>query len=292
MTADGGRVTVLVLGGTAEARELAARPGRPAGPARGQLAGRPGPRPGAARGRGADRRVRRRGRPGRLAAGTSGSDAVVDATHPFAETISANAAAACAQAGAAAAAPGPARLDARGDGDRWHCGRLAARGRRDAAVARAGGCSSPPAGRGWRPSPALDRLWFLIRCVDPPSGPLPARCAGPAGPRALHGGGGARADAAVTRSTCWSPRTAAAPLTAGKLAAARELRPPGGDGPPRPTAAGAEGAAVRDRRHEAGQLGCSGRPRLHRRVAGRGREHRRWPAVGCAETSGWRWSRR
>ncbi|MBK5920248.1 cobalt-precorrin-6A reductase [Rhodothalassium salexigens] len=96
---------------------------------------------------------------------------VVDATHPFAATMSAHAVAACAAVGVPLAAltrppwtPGP--------GDRWH--RVADM---DAAVAALAG---PPR----RVMAAVGRLhlerfaaqpqhFYLLRLVDPPAGPLP-----------------------------------------------------------------------------------------------------------------------
>ena len=75
---------VLLLGGTAEARALAARlhPDVEVD----QLAGRPGARSRAAGRRGAHRRVRRCRRACGAGWPTTGVDAVVDATHPFAAT--------------------------------------------------------------------------------------------------------------------------------------------------------------------------------------------------------------
>ncbi len=119
-------------------------------------------------------------------------DAVVDATHPFAERISASAAQAC----AATAIP-LLRLERPGwspqPGRRWHrvadpCG---GRGRDRGTSASA--CSSPPAARACARSPDGD-AWFLIRCVDPPEPPLPRRCERAARPRPVHAGGRARPD--------------------------------------------------------------------------------------------------
>jgi precorrin-6A/cobalt-precorrin-6A reductase len=103
----------------------------------------------------------------------SGASAAVDATHPFAERISASAALACPAAGIPLL-----RLERPGwserPGDRWHrvgdlraaaellpsLGRrvLLTTGRQGlSAFADIGGC------------------WFLVRCVEPPAPPLPAR---------------------------------------------------------------------------------------------------------------------
>ena len=68
---------------------------------------------------------------------------------------------------------------------------------------------------------ALD-LWFLIRCVDPPDGPLPARCEvllsrGPYEREAEHAlMRGHGIDVLVTKNS-------GGPLTEGKLDAARDL---------------------------------------------------------------------
>ncbi len=87
---------VLLLGGTAEARALAARL-HPQVDVISSLAGRV-PDPALPVGAGADRRVRRRRRAAKVAA-RQHIDAVVDATHPFAATMTAHAARACAGVG-------------------------------------------------------------------------------------------------------------------------------------------------------------------------------------------------
>ncbi|MCM3848836.1 cobalt-precorrin-6A reductase [Pseudonocardia sp. DR1-2] len=102
--------------------------------------------------------------------------AVLDATHPFASTMTANAAAACAGTGVPLVVlrrpgwtPGP--------GDRWH--RVASVA---AAAAALPGLLPGPAGRvllttgrgGLAHFAAVDAA-FWIRAVDPPDGPLPAR---------------------------------------------------------------------------------------------------------------------
>lgn len=97
--------------------------------------------------------------------------AVVDATHPFAERIGANA------AKAAELTKIPLLRLARpgweaGEGDVWHwaddlpdaAGKLPCLGKRVFLTS----------GRQGLPAFAhLDELWFLIRCVDPPEPPLP-----------------------------------------------------------------------------------------------------------------------
>jgi len=211
--------TVLVLGGTFEARELAA-----------QLAGRPGMRVISS----LAGRVRDPIRPaGEVRIGgfggvqgladwarAEGVHAVVDATHPFAETISANAVAACAQAGLPLlrlARPGWQPRD----GDDWHrAGSLA-----DAAalLPALGARVFLTTGRqGLAAFAGLHDLWFLIRCVDAPDGAMPA-----SREVLLARGPYARAaelalmrrfaiDVLVTKDSGGS-------LTAGKLDAARDL---------------------------------------------------------------------
>jgi len=236
-------VTVLVLGGTAEARALAAR-----------LATRPGLRViSSLAGRVSnpvlpDGEVRVGGFGG--AAGlaawlhSEGVAAVVDATHPFAATISAHAADACARAGLPLlrlARPGWAARD----GDDWHdAGSL---GEAAALLPGLGTRVFLTTGRqGLAAFASLDRLWFLIRCVDPPAGPMPARrqvllARGPyarEAERALMRR--LRIDVLVTKNS-------GGELTAGKLAAARDLgipvvmvaRPAAGPAPSVPAVADA-----------------------------------------------------
>lgn len=214
-----GRRTVLVLGGTSEARALAA-----------DLAGRPGLRViSSLAGRVRDPalpagEVRIGGFGGVRAmadwARAEGVGAVVDATHPFAETISAHAVEACARASLPLL-----RLLRPGwqaqQGDDWHpAGSLA-----EAAslLPALGARVFLTTGRqGLAAFAALDRLWFLIRCVDVPYGPMPANrkvllARGPYArepERALmrH----FAIDVLVTKDS-------GGPMTAGKLAAARDL---------------------------------------------------------------------
>ena len=169
-----------------------------------------------------------------------GVGAVVDATHPFAETISAHAVDACARAGLPLlrlARPGWTRRD----GDDWHdAGSL---GEAAAMLPGLGTRVFLTTGRqGLAAFAALD-LWFLIRCVDPPDGPQPARsevllARGPyerEAERALMQRFGI--DVLVTKNS-------GGPLTEGKLDAARDLRHPGGHGQP----PGSRRNRVRDRR--------------------------------------------
>jgi len=146
--------------------------------------------------------------------------AVVDATHPFAQTISANAVAACAAAGTPLLSLVREPWIA-GPGDRWHevdslqaaAGLLPSLGQR--AFLTTGR-------QGLHAFAALPGLWFLIRCVDPPAAPLPPDrqvilARGPYDAVAEqelmreHG-----IDVLVTKNSGGA-------LTAGKLAAAREL---------------------------------------------------------------------
>ena len=210
---------VLILGGTSEARELASR-----------LAARPGLRVvSSLAGRVRDPvlpagevRVGGFGGPDGLQAWLTDQhmSAVIDATHPFAETISANAATACSRSRVPLLrVVRPPWLP--GDADTWHDARSLAEaasilpslgrrvflttGRQDLATF----------------APVRD-TWFLIRCVDPPAGPMPPQrqvilARGPydaAAELALmreH-----RIDVLVTKNS-------GGELTAGKLAAARDL---------------------------------------------------------------------
>jgi precorrin-6A/cobalt-precorrin-6A reductase len=212
-------LTVLVLGGTSEARALAAElDGRPGLRVVSSLAGRvsrPALPPG-------EVRVGGFGGADGLAAWVldQGVDAVVDATHPFAQTISANAADACARAGLPLLRLARPAWAAR-DGDDWH----AARSLEEAAalLPRLGTRVFLTTGRqGLAAFASLDRLWFLIRCVDPPAGPMPPRrevllARGPYAREAERGlmqrfG----VDVLVTKNSGGS-------LTEGKLDAARDL---------------------------------------------------------------------
>lgn len=165
---------VLILGGTAEARRLAeqltAAP-MPALRVTSSLAGRvAAPRlpPGEVRvgGFGGTEGLTRWLREHAV-------DALIDATHPFAGTISFHAAAAAAAAHVPLLAlrrPGwvPA------EGDDWHpvgsldeaAGALPSLGRRVFLTTGRTGLAA---------FAGLDALWFLVRSVDPPEGPCPRR---------------------------------------------------------------------------------------------------------------------
>ncbi|MGH3040713.1 MAG: cobalt-precorrin-6A reductase [Gaiellaceae bacterium] len=162
---------VLVLGGTTEARELAAVLDDAGVRVVSSLAGRVS-RPALPRG---EVRVGGFGGPGALARWlvSEGIGAVVDATHPFAERISASAGEACTAAGVPLV-----RLERLGwseeAGDRWHwVDDLTAAAER---VPDIGERAFLTTGRqGLAAFAGIDVAWFLIRCVDPPEPPLPAR---------------------------------------------------------------------------------------------------------------------
>lgn len=161
---------VLILGGTAEARALAAELHDAGQAVVSSLAGRVA-RPRLPVG---EVRIGGFGGPERLAAWLREHQiaAVVDATHPFAARISASAA----QAAPAAGVP-LIRLERPGwtarPGDDWH--RV---GTLDAAAATVDRLGARrvflTSGRQGLPAFAgLDAPWFLIRCVDPPDAELP-----------------------------------------------------------------------------------------------------------------------
>ncbi|AWK10256.1 cobalt-precorrin-6A reductase [Streptomyces spongiicola] len=162
---------VLVLGGTTEARTLAESLHGSGKRVTTSLAGRVA----APRLPGGEVRIGGFGGPEGLAAWLSEHrvDALVDATHPFAGTISFNAARAADLAGVPLLAlrrPGWAPVA----GDDWHpvgslaqaAGVLPSLGRRVFLTTGRMGLSS---------FAHLDRLWFLVRSVDPPQPPYPPR---------------------------------------------------------------------------------------------------------------------
>ncbi|MEU5113500.1 cobalt-precorrin-6A reductase [Streptomyces longwoodensis] len=162
---------VLILGGTTEARELAAvLAARPGVRVTSSLAGRVS-RPGALDG---EVRTGGFGGAGGLAAWIRDQDvaAVVDATHPFAAGITANAARAAAATGIPLVvlrrpgwSPGP--------GDRWH----------DVPSLEAAAALLPSLGRrallttgrlGLATFAHVTEVHFVVRSVEPPEPPLPA----------------------------------------------------------------------------------------------------------------------
>lgn len=160
---------ILVLGGTAEARELAAGLDAAGIAVTSSLAGRvANPRLPVG-----EVRIGGFGGPEGLARWLEdqGVDAVVDATHPFAQGISANAALAAPKAGVPLL-----RLERPGwsarPGDRWTW--VADLDEAAAAVPRLGERAMLTTGRqGLAAFAEVADAWFLIRCVDPPEVPLP-----------------------------------------------------------------------------------------------------------------------
>jgi precorrin-6A/cobalt-precorrin-6A reductase len=163
---------ILILGGTAEARELAAELHGRGREVITSLAGRVA-RPRLPVG---EVRIGGFGGPDALAAWLRSEEitAVVDATHPFAERISASAARAAEQAGVPLLRlERPGWTD--GPGDRWHwVDDLAQAAIR---VPELGSRVLLTTGRqGLSAFARVSEAWFLVRCVDPPDGPLPPRC--------------------------------------------------------------------------------------------------------------------
>ncbi|MEU9686642.1 cobalt-precorrin-6A reductase [Amycolatopsis japonica] len=165
-----GPMTLLILGGTGEARELAKEL-----VARGEhvvssLAGRVA-RPKLPDG---EVRVGGFGGPEGLARWLTENDvdAVIDATHPFAERIGSNAAIAARETGTPLlrlARPGWTAQP----GDTWHWADDLGHAAR--LLPALGERVFLTSGRqGLAAFAGLD-LWFLIRCVDPPEAPLPRR---------------------------------------------------------------------------------------------------------------------
>jgi precorrin-6A/cobalt-precorrin-6A reductase len=160
---------ILVLGGTAEARELADALHERAITVTTSLAGRVA-RPRLPSG---EVRVGGFGGPEALADWLREHKvrSVVDATHPFAERISLSTVTACAAANVPLL-----RLERPGwiarPGDRWTWvddldGAAAAIGSHHARVLLTTGR------QGLSAFSDIDRAWFLIRCIDPPQPPLP-----------------------------------------------------------------------------------------------------------------------
>ncbi|GGO90803.1 cobalt-precorrin-6A reductase [Wenjunlia tyrosinilytica] len=225
---------VLVLGGTTEARRLAAElTGDPTLLVTSSLAGRVAePRLPAGQvrvgGFGGPQGLARWLREHRV-------DALIDATHPFADTISFNA------AEAAAAVHVPLLALRRpgwvpGEGDRWH--RTGSLEGAAELLPSLGERVFLTTGRmGLAAFASLDGLWFLVRSVDPPEPPVPARMEVllDRGPFTVEGEAELlrrhRVDVLVTKDS-------GAAATAAKLTAAREAglavvvvrRPPAPEG--------------------------------------------------------------
>ena len=160
---------ILVLGGTAEARELASSLDAASVPVTSSLAGRvsrPRLPAGAVR-------IGGFGGPDALARWLEDHNvvAVLDATHPFAERISASAVTACARAGVPLL-----RLQRpgwrAGPGDDWHwvddldaaATEIASLGERVLLTTGRQGLSA---------FAGVEHAWFLVRCVEQPDPPLP-----------------------------------------------------------------------------------------------------------------------
>ncbi|MCW2998487.1 MAG: cobalt-precorrin-6A reductase [Solirubrobacterales bacterium] len=163
---------LLILGGTAEARALAQALTDADVPVVSSLAGRVA-RPRLPVG---EVRIGGFGGPGALARWLGDQDigAVIDATHPFAERISASAVAATADAGVPLLRLERPGWEASGE-DRWHWVDdlpAAATAIRELGARRV----LLTSGRQGLAAFAQDDVtWFLIRCVDPPDVALPAR---------------------------------------------------------------------------------------------------------------------
>jgi precorrin-6A/cobalt-precorrin-6A reductase len=161
---------VLLLGGTGEARDLAAALTRDGVPVVSSLAGRVA-RPRLPEG---EVRIGGFGGPEGLERwlGEQHVAAVVDATHPFAERISISAALACERAGVPLL-----RLERPGwserPGDRWHWVDDTASAA--AAIAGLGSRVFLTTGRQGLAAFTGVPAWFLVRCIDPPEAPLPAQ---------------------------------------------------------------------------------------------------------------------
>lgn len=163
--------TVLVLGGTAEARELAAAlDAQPATRVISTLAGRVAkPRLPAG-----EVRIGGFGGPEQLAIYLQQErvDAVVDATHPFAQRMSASATAACARAAVPLLRIERPPFRSR-PGDRWH--RVATLEQAAALIPGLGSRVFLTTGRqGLAAFTGMGGAFFLVRCVDPPQTQLPA----------------------------------------------------------------------------------------------------------------------
>jgi len=162
---------ILVLGGTAEARELADALHAAGVPVTSSLAGRVA-RPRLPEG---SVRVGGFGGPEALARWLTqhGVAAVLDATHPFAERISTSAATACPHAGVPLL-----RLQRPGwserSGEHWHW--VEDLDAAAAAISSLGERVLLTTGRQGLPAFAgVAGAWFLVRCVEEPAPPLPPR---------------------------------------------------------------------------------------------------------------------
>ncbi|MGD0455030.1 MAG: cobalt-precorrin-6A reductase [Solirubrobacteraceae bacterium] len=162
---------ILVLGGTAEARELAGALDADGVHVTSSLAGRVS-RPRLPAG---TVRIGGFGGPDALARWLTerGAVAVVDATHPFAERISASAVAACARAGVPLLRlQRPGWSEQAGDDWQW----VEDLEQAAAAIPSLGERVLLTTGRQGLPAFAgVHDAWFLVRCVEQPDPPLPPR---------------------------------------------------------------------------------------------------------------------
>ncbi|MEU3710419.1 cobalt-precorrin-6A reductase [Streptomyces catenulae] len=212
---------VLILGGTAEARELAGALAGTGVRVTSSLAGRVA----APRLPVGEVRVGGFGGVAGLVGWmrAHGVDVLVDATHPFAEAMSANAAGAAAATGVPLLAlrrPGWAPQD----GDVWH--RVGSLDEAADALPGLGRRVFLTTGRmGLARFAHLDALWFLVRSVDAPEGPRPPRMEMllDRGPFTLDG---ERALLAAHRIDVLVTKDSGAAATAPKLTAAREAGVP------------------------------------------------------------------
>ncbi|NEC85131.1 cobalt-precorrin-6A reductase [Streptomyces sp. SID12501] len=217
---------VLILGGTAEARRLAelvaAGTGLPAFRVTNSLAGRVSTP---------------RLPPGEVRVGGFGGaeglaewlrahqvDVLIDATHPFAETIGFHAARAAAAAHVPLLAlrrPGWVPVE----GDDWHrAGSLAEAAALLPGLGRRVFLTTGRLGLAAFAVAALDELWFLVRSVEAPEAPHPARMEVllDRGPFTLDGEDGERELLRRHRIDVLVTKDSGGPATAPKLTAARE----------------------------------------------------------------------
>ncbi|MFE4331072.1 cobalt-precorrin-6A reductase [Streptomyces sp. NPDC056831] len=167
---------ILILGGTTEARQLAAELTGPGGDATVRITTSLAGRVARPRMPAGDVRIGGFGGPLGLAdwLRAHSVDTVVDATHPFADNISANVAAAAHATGTALFALRRPGWTA-GPGDRWHpaddlahaAAQLPALGRRIFLTTGRLGLAA------FATAPGADTLHFLVRSVEPPEPPLP-----------------------------------------------------------------------------------------------------------------------
>jgi precorrin-6A/cobalt-precorrin-6A reductase len=164
---------VLILGGTTEGRLLAARLMEAGVPVVSSLAGRlarPGVLVGEVRSGGF-------GGPAGFAAWLSDQQiaAVIDATHPFAAGIGVAATTACARVGVPLLRVERPPWQEQ-PGDRWH--RVSGLEQAASILPELGRRALLAIGRqGVGAFATVREVWFLVRCIEAPAGPLPERCA-------------------------------------------------------------------------------------------------------------------